>query len=162
MSKNNSKEIKQRVPYGVSVVEDYDIDSATAAKKIEAMIDRSISQLQKQGVDISQCSDYLESIVDEEIARLESTLERKHRSNESFLSGIFLRRASDKKDFKELNARLKEEISKTEVEIDLVKRLYEKCNPLYKGALNLNGIKLNLGDEYIEESEDDDTDDTDE
>ena len=155
MTKDPSQKIKHRVPYGMPAIEHYDINSDTVAKKIETMIDRSISQLKKQGVDISKCSEYLDSIVDEEIARLENRLECKHRSNESFLSSIFLRRASDKKDFQELNIALEEEISKAEAEIELVKTLYEKCNPLYKGRLNLNSIKMNLDDELIGENEDD-------
>ena len=159
MTKNDSQKIKERVPYGIPSVEHYDIISTGPnPEKIEALIDRRLARLKKCGVDIGQCADYLESMVEEYIAKLESELEYKHRANKRFLSRAFLRRSSDKKDFGQLQRELEEEITKTKQEIDLVKLLYEKCNPLYKGRVKLPSIGIGAEFADVDESEDEDTD----
>ena len=133
MTKNNSPKIKERIPYGTPLIEPYNITSIIAKpEEIETVIDKRLARLQKQGVNINQCTDYLESIVEGYIAKLETTLEGQRASKKRFLTSILLRRASDRKDFVELQTALEAEIKKTEEEFKLVKMLREKCNPLYK------------------------------
>lgn len=159
MAKNDFDKIKHRVPYGAPKVDHYNVASITIKSgKFEAMIDKRVRQLKRQGVNISECPNYLESIVEEYIANLEHALERKHHSNLRFLTSIFLRRASDKKDFEDLETALDEEIAKTHKEIKLVKMLYEKCNPLYKGKLNLKGVSFDEDEDEDESEESEDSD----
>lgn len=155
MFKNYSQKIiKYRTPYEMPTVEPYDIIGTMTVEKFENMISKRIKQLRKQGISDSQCFDYLKSVVEEYIVGLESALERKRLSQKSFFNDAFIRRASDRKDFTQLNMELDEEIEKTEEEIDLVKTLYEQCNPLYQGSLNLKSVKLNSKDDLAIEEED--------
>lgn len=157
MGKNKANKIKHRVPYNSPLIEHYDIDLiAVQSKKIEDIIDKRFNQLKKQGISIDECTDYLESIVEEYITKLKSMLEHKYSSNIKYLENIFYRRASDKMDFEKLKTELEEEIGKTKEEINFLKILYEKYNPLYKGHLNLKGINTNKdSNDNLEEIEDD-------
>lgn len=157
MGKTKTNKIKHRIPYDSPLIEHYDIDLITIqSKKIEELIDKRLNQLQKQGINIDECTYYLECIVEEYITKLKSMLEHKYSLNIKYLDNIFHRRASDKMDFEKLKAELEEEIGKTKEEINFLKILYEKYNPLYKGHLNLKSINTNKDDDNdLEETEHD-------
>ncbi|MDR0913942.1 MAG: hypothetical protein LBM65_02075 [Oscillospiraceae bacterium] len=153
MPKPDLNKIKHRAPYGAPIINDYAVKALIdKPESIERKIDARIAKLQKQGINLSECPDYLESIITEYIAEMKTKLQSNHISNLRFLDRIFIRRATDKKDFEELEKAIEIEIASTEVELKEIKKLYEECNPLYKGRLNSEGNSRGNPEsiEYIE------------
>ena len=159
MAKNAPPEkIRQRVPYGVPKLQDYELTSYVRreADRLESLINRRVRQLKRQGIDISTCPDYLDSLIEAYIASLFSSLENRHRMQKSYIRTLFVRRASDKIEYENLLARLEEEIATTKVEYDIIERIYRENNPLYKGRLRLDA------EPFIPGNDDDEGGDNDE
>lgn len=141
MIRNNFKKIKNRNPYDMPELENYDSSTVIKApEKFEVLIDRHIISLKKQGIDVAICADYLDSLIENHITSLFNAIELKHQKNLDFIKNIFVRRATDKKEFERLLTEYDEEIASTYEEYKFVEELYENHNPLQKGRLELTGF----------------------
>ena len=80
------------------------------------------------------------------MSRLTITLEVKHLNEKNTIENLFRKRAADEIQLKTYLHMLQEEIEQTKEEYIHLKEIYENCNPLNKGILEIQKTEKELED----------------